>query len=208
MSTYGVIRFFVVMALAVAVFGLSGSPCAQEKAAAPPSGTEPAVQPPPAPKESALPLPPGASANTAVLTVPGTAFHPRESTTTIQFQVPGYIYIVDSGYVTTPIYLPQGAVITSIRMHYYDAHASSNCNAYLYIYPLDPRASIALATASSTGSSGNGYADSGTISHTVDYNVYSYALTWSSPAGSDLRLWAVSIYYKPPPGRAAVIPLF
>jgi len=212
MKDHRVAKFMMVVTLGLSVLGLSGSTWAQDQAAAPSLSSEPALLSPPAPKAVAPRLPAGAPSTTAVLSVTGTALRPQDSSNTFAYAVGGYLYAVAgraSDYFNTPIYLPQGAVVTSIRMYSIDWDSTHDCIGLLSAYKVNAVGDVPLAWVTSSGSSGFRAADSGTISHTIDYHQYSYLLEWSPQVlGSNMMLGGFSIFYTPPPGKVAVIPLY
>jgi len=108
---------------------------------------------------------------------------------------------------SAPVYLPQGAVITSVRMFYIDNNQTENCvGAFIFrdliITP------TTYANSSSGSSSSVAYVDIN-VPHTVDSSKYAYTLAWvPTVADTSMVLIGFQIFYTPPPGRAAVIPLY
>jgi hypothetical protein len=195
--------------LALVVMGVSGPGFAQDKTTGASPGTEPAAQRAPAPK---LPVPLAVQATSATLSVAGTSLRPRTSSTTYGFSNGGSTYaLAGTDFFNAPVYLPQGAVITSFRMYYFDANATVDCSGFLTYYQLGGPGAVELGPITSTGSSGFGFVDSGPINLTVDNTLYTYVLNWRpNVTGAGMTLNGFSIFYTPPvtPTRSAVIPLY
>lgn len=194
--------------LALVVIGVSGPSCAQDKTIAVSPSSEPTIQGAPEP----LPVPHAVQATSATLSVAGTTLRPRASSTTYGYGGNGTTYAVaGTGYFNAQVYLPQGAVITSFRMYYYDADATYNCQGWISCYGVNGQILTDISSVASTGSAGYGFVDSAPINHTVDNTLYNYALVWGpSVIGTDMRLAGFSIIYTPPatPARSSVIPLY
>ncbi len=191
------------LVLALLVAGFSSPLLAAETAdkTAPP-GTV-AAPAPPAMKETAP------AAGTSSFRIPAAAFRPRSDTVGFAYYSGGSLYCTSNPgeWWSAPVYLPQGAVINTVRMYYSDTNATYNCNCVFDVF--DFQDGILLQPLwSSSGSTGLGYADSPVINHTVDYTKYGYVIQWQpNAADSSIRLEGFRIFYTPPPGRAAVIPL-
>lgn len=106
----------------------------------------------------------------------------------------------------TPVSLPEGSVVHSLRIYYYDT-STANSSSWFTIY--DSNGSIVQEwSASTTGNSGSGFSDSAVISHTIDYDQYSYLLNWRpNGTGSSLQLCGFRLFYEPPPFGVAFMPL-
>jgi hypothetical protein len=101
--------------------------------------------------------------------------------------------------------LPQGAVVDTLRMYYYDT-SGSNATAYFTIYDLYG-VIVDEWSVSSSGSGGNSFNDSAAINHTIDYSVYSYLINWRPiVTGSTLQLCGFRVFYEPPPFGLAFLP--
>lgn len=101
--------------------------------------------------------------------------------------------------------LPQGAVVETLRMYYNDTSAS-NSSAWFTVYDLYGSI-VEEWSVSTTGSTGNGFNDSATIDHTVDYSTYSYLLNWRPVVtGSTMQLCGFRIFYTPPPFGLMFLP--
>ena len=100
----------------------------------------------------------------------------------------------------TPVYLPEGSVVNSFRMYYFD-NSPNECFGFFTIY--DNYGNIVdIWNISSSGTPGNGYSDSDPINHTIDYENYSYTLEWvPNQLGSTMMLHGFRIYYYPSGAR-------
>ena len=163
-----------------------------------------------APKAPAVKEAAPAGAGSASLRIPAIAFRPINSSTNTEYYTWGSMYASSNatGYWDAPVYLPQGAVVTSVRMYYYNTNATTTCYALFGYFDFATERGSFPGNWSSTGSSGLGYNDSAPINHTIDNTKYGYMVGWSPHvADSTMRLEGFQIFYTPPPGRAAVIPL-
>jgi hypothetical protein len=109
----------------------------------------------------------------------------------------GGAYIVSSsGAMVAPVHLPQGAVVTSFRVYFYD-NSTSDMTVYLYHIP-GTGGYTSLAVVDSTGISGYANKADSTISNaTIDnfsysYIIYAYSSSWDS---SNLRIMGALITY-------------
>ena len=141
--------------------------------------------------------------------VTGSALKPRENDVSYTVDINGSCTYVTAGDVNTvwniPVLLPNGAVVDTLRMYYYDTSASYT-TAWLTAYDLYGSITEEWSV-SSTGSTGNSFKDSVQINHTVDYSLYSYVLNWRPlVSGSTLRLCGFRIFYTPPPFGLGYIP--
>lgn len=195
------------LALALLIVGFASPlPAANQTVPQSPDGAA-AVPKPPAVKEAA---PDGAGS--ASLRIPGGAFNPRSSDIRFSSAPGGGVYVWDWASVdklAAPVYLPQGAVVTSVRMYYNDTNVTYDITLAFNVYDFATQTSPYSWTCSSSGAAGLGYADTAAINHTIDFSKYGYLLEWlPSIRASNLQLVGVQIFYTPPPGRAAVIPLY
>jgi hypothetical protein len=151
-----------------------------------------------------------APAGSAVIRVAGTAFRPISSNIDFQGISPAIWADTTIGLFETPLYLPQGAVVTGLRMYWWDGSNTYDCTGSLMRYDIVNGTSISVGTTNSSGMPGTGYSDSAAFSHTIDYNQYAYSLTWNPKiaGATQMMLFGFQITYTPPPGRAAVIPLY
>lgn len=132
----------------------------------------------------------------------GSALRPRESDVSFSINSSGSCSYVTGGdastvWNVTPI-LPQGAVVDTLRM-YYDDTSGSNSSAWFTIYDLYGDI-VDEWNVSSSGSSGNGFNDSATIEHTIDYSTYAYLINWRpGTTGATMQLCGFRVFYEPPP---------
>jgi hypothetical protein len=142
--------------------------------------------------------------------VTGSALRPRENDVSYTVASDGGCIYVSAGDANTvwntPVTLPQGSHIDTLRM-YYDDTSASNSSAWFSVYDL--YGSIVNEwSVSSSGNSGNSFNDSSLISHTIDYSVYSYLLNWRPiVSGSGFQLCGFRIFYEPPPFGASFLPV-
>ncbi len=111
----------------------------------------------------------------------------------------GCIYAVDDGFsiFNTPIWLPQGTRVDTLRMYYNDTSAS-NSTAWFSVYDLYG-VLVDEWSVQSTGNFGNGFNDSALINHVVDYALYSYAINWRPVVtGTSMQLCGFRIFHAPP----------
>ena len=141
--------------------------------------------------------------------ITGAALKPRENDVSYTVNGSGSCTFVTAGDNSTvwniaPA-LPQGAVVDTLRMYYYDA-SGSNTSAWFTVYDL--YGSIVQEWAvSSSGSGGNSFNDSTAINHTIDYSIYSYLFNWRpNSTGSTLQLCGFRVFYEPPPFGVAFLP--
>jgi hypothetical protein len=193
----------------IGVFGLSGAQ-AQTVTVSPSKGQ--AVK---APAPVKAPAFPNAVSGDAVLTVTGSALRPRASDITFGATPSGggiYRTSVATSLpvFNTPLDLPQGTVVKSVRMYFNNTDPSNVCYGVFTCYDLYGNW---VAEWWATGAAGSGltFADSGPINHTIDYTQYTYLLNWVSWAATDaIQLLGLQLYYTPSPlaaPKAVVIPL-
>lgn len=141
--------------------------------------------------------------------VTGSALKPRENDVSYTVNGNGSCVYVTAGDASTvwnitPM-LPQGAVVDTLRMYYYDT-SGSNSSAWFTIYDLYG-AIVQEFSVSTSDNGGNSFNDSAQINHTVDYSVYSYLLNWRpSVTGSTMQLCGFRIFYTPPFFAAGFLP--
>jgi hypothetical protein len=132
--------------------------------------------------------------------IAGSALRPRRSG--VDFNPSGSggcIYASNSAgdIFNTPIWLPQGTTVDTLRMYYYDTSAS-NSTAWFTVYDLYGSIVDEWAV-SSSGDFGNSFSDSSPIDHVVDYSIYSYLLNWRpNVAGTTMQLCGFRIFHSPP----------
>ena len=132
------------------------------------------------------------------LRVVGSALKPRENDVSYTVDVNGSCTYVTAGSAftvwNTPVHLPQGTRVNTLRMYYYDTSAS-NTTAWFTVYDL--YGSIVQEwSVSSSGNSGYSFKDSAAIDHVVNNSVYSYVLNWRpGVANSTIQLCGFRIFY-------------
>jgi hypothetical protein len=141
--------------------------------------------------------------------VVGSALKPRDNDVTYTSNSNGSCIYVTAGDANTvwntPVSLPNGSVVNTLRMYYYDTSAS-NSTGWFTVYDLYG-AIVQEWSVISTGSNGNSFSDSALIDHTIDYASYSYVLNWRPiVTGSTLQLCGFRIFYTPPPFGLEFIP--
>jgi hypothetical protein len=141
--------------------------------------------------------------------VTGAALKPRESDVSYSVDSNGsctYVAAGDESTVwNTPIQLPNGSVVDTLRIYYYDT-SGSNTTAWFTVYDLYGGIVEEWSVSSST-SGGNSFNDSAQINHTVDYSVYNYLLNWRPVvSGSTIQLCGFRVFYMPPPFGLGFVP--
>ena len=140
---------------------------------------------------------------TTILQMAGSALRPESSIAVewlVDGEYPGCIF-VDGGsefaYWNAPIYPPQGATLTKMRVYYYD---ESTNEMTVNLGVVDSYGDDLMAwTANSSGSTGWGYVDMIISNHVVDYSQYSYLIWWiPNAAGNHMELCGLQLYYTPP----------
>lgn len=138
---------------------------------------------------------------TAYLHITGSTLKPRSDGVSYNVGAGGGCVYVESGSSgtvwNTSLTLPDGANINFLRMYYHDNIAS---NSYGWFTIYDAYGLVLnewLIT--SSGSSGDGFADSDPINHVIDNSTYSYVLNWRpNSASSNLQLCSFILVYQPP----------
>lgn len=150
-----------------------------------------------------LPTEPDSPANPALsfsyYKVIGSAFQPRNSTSTYAYTSNGCIYQnggTDFRFQHSLV-IPEDSEIKYVRIYYIDT-AATDMTVWLTRY--EPgQANLDLTSVSSSGSGGYGTVLSPLITQTVDMATYAYVLTWgTSVATSANQICGVRVaYYKP-----------
>jgi hypothetical protein len=146
---------------------------------------------------------------TGVLSIPAAAFNPSAG---------GYDYENDGRYLFTngvpnsligtfvaPVQLPQGATVTKLTFHWYDANTTVFGVADLWRTKFAVGSAGKMASATSffvTGGYGSTH-DASIKFATIDNSQYSYWVNWAIPVGNDSRGCAVTIEYTIPTGANA-----
>lgn len=141
--------------------------------------------------------------------ITGSALKPRQNDVSYTINANGSCTYVTSGSTFTtwnvaPM-LPQGAVVSTMRIYYYDTSAS-NSLAWFTVYDLYGNI-VQEWSVSTSGNLGNGFNDTSPINHTIDYSLYSYLLNWRPiVTGATMQLCGFRIFYEPPPFGIAFLP--
>ena len=140
--------------------------------------------------------------------ITGSAIRPRASVANFDVNTTGgCINAVDSPFTVynTPVWLPQGSTIDTLRMYYYDTSAS-NSTAWFTVYDLYG-VIVQEWAVSSSGNTGNSFNDTAQIGHVVDYSIYSYVINWRPVvAGTTMQLCGFRIFYETPPFGLQFLP--
>lgn len=139
----------------------------------------------------------------------GSALKPRENNVSYGVSTSGACTYVTAGdnltVWNTPVHLPNGSVVDTLRMYYYDTSAS-NTTGWFTIYDLYGDIIDEWSVSSNTNA-GNSFTDSAPINHTIDYNVYNYVINWRPVVtGSTIQLCGFRVFYTPPPYGLGFIP--
>ena len=131
--------------------------------------------------------------------IAGSALKPRQDDVSYSVGGGGACAYVTAGDALTvwnhAVTLPQGSVINTLRMYYYDTSAS-NSTAWFTVYDLYGSIVEEWPVSTST-TGGNSFNDSALIDHQIDYNVYSYLLNWRpGVTGSTMQLCGFRIFYQ------------
>jgi hypothetical protein len=134
--------------------------------------------------------------------VTGTALKPRGDDVSYVPTAGGGCFYASAGNsfraFNTGLYLPQGSNVLAMRMYYNDT-STSNSRAWFTVYDLYGDI-VQEWSVDSVGDIGNGFNDTGLISHTINYLGYSYAINWRPhELGLDTQLCGFRIFYEPPP---------
>lgn len=149
------------------------------------------------------PVPAGAEAVAAIedFRISGTALKPRGDDVSYIPTAGGGCFYASSGnsfrVFNAPLSFEQGSRIVAMRM-YYDDTSASNSRAWFTVYNLYGDL-VEEWSVDSIGNTGNGFNDTDTIDHVIDYLSYSYAVNWRpSDLGSDTQFCGVRFFYEPP----------
>ncbi len=139
MKDHRVGQVLVALAVVLLVIGLSGLSGAQAQTAAVSSREGPVAKAPAPVKAPSLA---NFAAGDAVLSVTGSALRPRASDITFAATGDGGgIYCTGTGgshqVFNTPLDLPQGTLVKSLRMYFYDNDISAACYGFFTIYDLN-----------------------------------------------------------------------
>jgi hypothetical protein len=122
----------------------------------------------------------------------------------------GCIYATSDADViwNTPLYLPQGANVRYLRMYFTDVVTPDNCSGWLTAYSWTGSVLQVGEVSSSGVPTYTIRQNTVLISHTIDYEQYSYVLRWRPVVtGTGMQLCGLRVYYEPPPFGAAFMPI-
>jgi hypothetical protein len=189
-----------------------------------PEGTTPPFQPPetaPAEQERAPGLPVGpagieetqttlAQSYNASLRLPVAGLKPRTDDVEWHVGGEGGCTYASSGnpytWWSTPLYLPQGAIIRYFRMYYNDQNPSVGSYAFLTVY--DMYGQVVEEWRLASLGTGMDYVTTGQLDHAVDNNRYTYAINWRpNDLGSDMQVCGFRIWYQSALGAVDMPPI-
>ena len=99
------------------------------------------------------------------------------------------------GVLNTPVFLPNGATVETLRMYYNDTSASDSTG-WFTIYDLYGNI-VDEFSVLSAGSTGYSFSDTAAINHVIDHTLYSYVLNWRPVvAGATMQLCGFRIFYS------------
>ena len=133
--------------------------------------------------------------------IAGAALKPRENDVSYTIGTGGACTYVVSGDTSTvwnaAVWLPQGAVVDTLRMYYYDT-SGSNSTAWVTNYDSGGNFTD-VTTVASSGSGGYGTQLSAYSGHVANTASRSYVLNWSAGTnGSSMRLCGLRVAYRVP----------
>ena len=139
----------------------------------------------------------------------GTAFNPRTTATTYDYNFNGCVYETggtDNRFMA-PLLVPDGAVLKYLRFYYDDTSAATNLTAYLTRYQPGVT-SEDLTSVSSAGSSGYGTTLSAEITQTVDLANWAYTIIIAPNANASTNSFCgVRVAYYAPFFGAVGLPV-
>ncbi len=105
-----------------------------------------------------------------------------------------------------PLALPHGSTLTQLRLYYADTNLGQDGTLRLARYG-DEGSFTYVVTGTTQGSGGAGYT-SASVSETLDYENYSYALIWTQPVSdASIQLCGVRVAYTPPSIFGVALPM-
>jgi hypothetical protein len=175
-----------------------------------PDGSTPEPVEEPMPEEEPFRANVSPAATIADFRISGATLRPRTNDVDYNWASGGGCLLATAGNDFTvfnaPVNLPQGSNILALRMYYNDTSADYSVG-WFSIYNLYGELVDEWAV-TSEGNMGNGFNDTDTISHTIDYLSYSYVINWRPyDLGSDMQLCGFRIFYEPPPFSAVFLPM-
>ena len=132
------------------------------------------------------------------LRIVGSAFRPRANDVNYTTSGSGGCAYVTSGNASqvwnTPLYLPDGAIVTTVRVYVND-NSASNLSAWFSIYDLFGNL-VTEFGGNSGGITGNDWFDITGINHTINYSANSYVINFRPVGtGSTLQFCGIRIFY-------------
>ncbi len=207
-------QLFVRIVSIVAVAGMlhSQPAFAQEPSPGTESGAKPAVTGVSVgePDSNAGKRPTSAQAADATFSyymVSGATMTPRNSTTTISYDLKGCTRVTaGADYLTTELHIPEGSVIKYIRLIYIDNSATGNVTGALTRYnPGTETKDLAIIESSTVFAGGYGFVISDEMTETVNNGNYAYALLGLT-TGTNVQLCGIRVAYYAPPVWASFTP--
>ncbi|MCA9873034.1 MAG: hypothetical protein KC441_05250 [Anaerolineales bacterium] len=131
----------------------------------------------------------------------GSHLLPRGSGMSYSYGGNGCLYVTNNGGIVrmqAPVILPDGSIIKSMDVDYYDTSAS---DLTVWLTSYEPGISnLDLFAVSSTGDAGFGTASSTEITHTVNNNTLAYTLnySWNGVENNTLQICGIRINYIDP----------
>jgi hypothetical protein len=204
-----------ILAALACMFGGWGAANAFDQGIPPSEGNPQVVPTPTGPGSSPSQAP---ASSLRYLSVAGAVFLPANSGYSYQYCNSGCIRANSSGYWRAPVNLPDGSVIKSIRISYYNGSDSLATTAWLTRYKVDGDYLDMIAVNSRAASTtGIGYFSdtSGelTTDNIIDNLNYVYTFIWSGftvhdpPLTRVQRLCSVRVAYIPPSVFGVALPL-
>jgi hypothetical protein len=148
------------------------------------------------------------SAGEAYLSLSGSALRPGASNVGWQYYgTGGCVYAADGDEDTVwnaAVHLPQGAVVTRMRMYAHDSSSSSDSQAWFTVYDTWGNLEDEWDVGTS-GSAGRRAWSTEVFDHQVDNTRYTYVVNWQPSAlGTAMQLCGFLFSYMPPPEGAGM----
>ena len=133
------------------------------------------------------------------LVVPGTNFHPRDSTVTVTYAGSGCIY-TNGGQVVAQLPLPDGATVNYLRTYYRRNDAGQSSTVWLTKYAPGTATLTDVATVNATQTGALVYTDlSILLSDVVQNDIYGYVAIWQGTGAFNNTLCGVRVAYASAP---------
>ena len=144
-----------------------------------------------------LPVEAPEPATTQYLHVAGSAFVPLYADSNVTYGTKGCTYMTSAThlFMNYSLDLPNNAIVTYVRLYFNDTAATDGT---LHLAEYDDGASYTyLATVTTSGSSGLGYATASGLSIPLDYLNYNYVMYWMpGVSGSTMQLCGFRVGYE------------